>query len=142
MNPTRRSILSALGLSLPFGLHAGARAAARPAAAAPTLRFRPFEEAVREAFAGPGATSTRYRIEVGASETIQAGVQGCYNARPFAGFSAGSLRIVRTGSEPGPIRQGVRLYVTTVDVVRVDGPPAEAGRPLDFASLPPAPMFS
>ena len=42
-------------------------------------------------------------VEVGHSEQVQAGVQGCHNDRPFAGFPAGHLRIVRTGSEPGPV---------------------------------------
>jgi len=50
---------------------------------------------------------------------------------------------VRTGSEPGPVRQGVRLYVSTVDVALTGGlTPGIASRPLNYASLPPAPAFS
>ncbi|MDG3005052.1 hypothetical protein [Paludisphaera mucosa] len=149
MPHSRRSVLSALGAALPFGLgesvRAGADALKAPADAAPTLRFRPFEDAVREAFAGPGdgRGSTCRRVEIGCSEQVQAGVQGCCNDRPFAGFPAGRLRIVRSGFEPGPVRGGVRLYVATLDVVRTDGRPADGpGRPLDFASLPPAPILA
>jgi hypothetical protein len=154
---SRRSLLSAFGLALPFGLGARAGSAATSIGPAPVLRFRPFEEAVRAAFAGCGPASgpgTRddsaghgrmppcRQIEVGHSELIRAGVQGCYNDRPFAGFPAGHLKIVRAGSEPGPVRRGVRLYVSTVDVVLTGGPaPGGPGRPLDFASLPPAPSF-
>ncbi|WP_165251489.1 hypothetical protein [Paludisphaera soli] len=145
MTTSRRSILSALGAALPFGLGLGASAVAAPTAAAgpaPALRFRPFEDALREAFAGPGAAPCR-RVEVGGSEQVRAGLQGCCNDRPFAGFAAGRLRIVRAGFEPGPIRQGVQLYVATVDVALADGPPSAApGRPIDFASLPPAPTFA
>ena len=62
-----------------------------------------------------------------------------HNDRPFAGFPAGHLRIVRTGCEPGPVIRGVRLYVATVDVALAGGP---GGRMLDFASLPPVPVFT
>ncbi len=146
MTTSRRSILSALGAALPFGLGLGASAVAAPATAdgpAPTLRFRPFEDAVREAFAGPGAAGACRRLEVGGSDLVRAGLQGCCNDRPFAGFAAGRLRIVRAGFQPGPTRQGVQLYVATVDVALADGPPSAApGRPIDFASLPPAPTFA
>jgi len=132
----RRSVLAALGLAVPFGIPARA-AATGPA---PGLRFRSFEDAVREAFASAGSDGTPYRrVEVGHSDEVRAGLQGCHNDRPFAGFPAGHLRIVRTGCEPGPAVNGVRLYVATVDVAVVGGP---GGRPLDFASLPPAPVFT
>lgn len=141
---SRRSILGALGAALPFGLGAGLGAARGEAAPAPRLRFRPFEDAVREAFSarGPSDDGTCHRIEVGDSDLIRAGVQGCYNDRPFAGFPAGHLRIVRSGSGPGPTHQGVRLYISAVDVALTGGPTREdRGRPLDFGSLPPAPIF-
>ncbi len=134
MDPTRRSLVSALGLVIPFGL------AARPRAATPTpvLRLRPFEDAVREAFADAGAEQWPCRrIEVGHSEVVEAGLQGCCNDRPFAGFPAGRLRIVRCGSAPGPSRGGVRLWVATVDVVLTGG--RGDARPIDFTSLPAAP---
>jgi len=142
---SRRSLLSAIGVALPFGLGGLARASSTPSgtANAPVLRFRSFEEAVREAFASHDRTSPCRRVEVGHSELVQAGVQGCHNDRPFAGFPAGHLRIVRTGSGPGPVRGGVRLHVSTVDVVLTGGlSPAVPSRPLDFASLPPAPILS
>ena len=152
MIQSRRSLLSALGLALPFGLGARVGASPTPVGTAPSLRLRPFEEAVREAFADHGRTTSGdvagrtfpcRRVEVGHSEQIQAGVQCCHNDRPFAGFPAGHLRIVRTGSEPGPVRRGVRLYVSTVDVALTGGlTPGVSSRPLDFASLPPAPTFS
>ena len=144
MNPSRRSLLAALGWTLPLGLGARAGAAAAPAgAAAPNLRFRPFEDAVRAAFAASAPIGTCHRVEVGPCEAVRAGVQGSHNDRPFAGFPAGHLRIVRTGSEPGPERDGVRLYVATVDVARTGGlAPGDAGRPLDFATLPPAPTLA
>ena len=138
----RRSVLAALGLAVPFGLDTRAAAATGPA---PGLRLRSFEDAVREAFASagpapPGAPDgvPCRRVEVGHSDEVRAGLQGCHNDRPFAGFPAGHLRIVRTGAEPGPAVRGVRLYVATVDVAAAGG---AAGRPLDFASLPPAPVF-
>ncbi|MFO0799505.1 MAG: hypothetical protein U0804_18710 [Gemmataceae bacterium] len=129
----RRSVLAALGLAVPFGIPARA-AAVGPA---PGLRFRSFEDAVRAAFAAPGDGPRR--VEVGHSDDVRAGLQGCHNDRPFAGFPAGRLRIVRTGCEPGPLVGGVRLYVATVDVALADGP---GDRPLDFGSLPPAPVFA
>ena len=121
----RRTVLSALGLALPFGLAARAGSAA-PTGPPPVLRFRPFEEAVREAFAvvPPDESFPCRRVEVGHADALQTGVQGCHNDRPFAGFPAGHLRIVRAGSEPGPAVGGVRLYASTVDVVLTD-----AGRP-------------
>lgn len=80
--------------------------------------------------------------EVGHSADVLAGVQGCHNDRPFAGFPAGHLRIVRTGSGPGPVVGGVRLYVATVDVVLTGGRTAdEPSRPLNFATLPAAPIL-
>ena len=98
---------------------------------------------MRTAFSERGQSSSCRRIEIGHSEQVRAGVQGCHNDRPFAGFPAGHLRIVRTGSEPGPMDRGVRLYVSTVDVALTGGlTPGIASRPLDFASLPPAPSFS
>jgi hypothetical protein len=150
MMTSRRSILSAIAFGLPFGLGARLRACAPPLAAVPTLRFRLFEEEVRAAFAdnGPlskaaGQTVLCRRVEIGHCEQVQTGIQGCHNDRPFAGFPAGYLRIVRTGSEPGPVRQGVRLYVSTADVALTGGlTPGIPSRPLNFASLPPAPAFS
>jgi hypothetical protein len=144
-NLNRRSLLSAFGVALPFGIGTQVKASATPPA--PSLRLISFEEAVRYAFsdrfsAGVQSCDCR-RIEVGHSETVQGGVQGCYNDRPFAGFPAGYLRIVRTGSEPGHVRQGVRLYISTVDVILTGGLQRDVpSRPLDFASLPAAPSFS
>lgn len=154
MPHSRRSLLSAIACTLPFGLGARAGASATPAGTAPVLRLRPFEEAVREAFADHGRTPSHdgarrgetspcRRVEVGHSEQVRAGVQGRHNDRPFAGFPTGHLRIVRTGSEPGPVWRGVRLYISTADVVLTGGlPPGVPSRPLDFASIPPAPTFS
>ena len=136
----RRSVLAALGLAVPFGIDP--RASAAPVGPAPGLRFRSFEEAVREAFASAGPADDGVpwrRVEVGHSDAVQAGLQGCHNDRPFAGFPAGHLRIVRTSCEPGPAVNGVRLYTATVDVAVVGGP---GGRPLDFAAVPPAPVFA
>ena len=144
---SRRSILASLGITLPFGL--GARAGASPGLAgqAPALRFRPFEESLRAAFSASGRAkapdstpaSPCARVEVGHSDLLRAGVQGCHNDRPFAGFPAGHLRIVRAGTEPGPAWQGVRLYVSTVDVALTGGLTAgDPSRPLDFATLPAA----
>lgn len=136
MTHDRRSVLAALGLAVPFGIDT--RAGAAPAGPALGLKFVPFEEAVRAAFAAPADAPWR-RVEVGHSDEVRAGLQGCVNDRPFAGFAAGQLRILRTGCEPGPAVRGVRLFVATVDVVADD---AEPGRPLDFATLPPAPVFA
>ena len=141
MPQTRRSLLSAIGVALPFGIGARVGAPPVPTEEAPVLRFRSFEEAVRTAFAERSASCLR--IEIGHSERVRAGVQGCHNDRPFAGFPAGHLRIIRTGSEPGPIYRGVRLYVSTVDVAITGGLTTDiVSRPLDFATLPPAPSFS
>jgi hypothetical protein len=143
MNQTRRSLLSAIGVALPFGIGTRLGACPTSAEAAPVLRFRSFEEAVRKAFSEHGQSPSHRRVEIGHSEQVRAGVQGCHNDRPFAGFPAGHLRIVRTGSEPGPMDRGVRLYVSTVDVALTGGlRPGIASRPLDFASLPPAPSLS
>ncbi|QEL20653.1 hypothetical protein [Limnoglobus roseus] len=134
MNQDRRSVIAAVGLALPFGLTAQA---SPPVGPPPELRLQSFEGAVRNAFRD--GTSGCRRIAVGHSAEIKAGVQGCTNDRPFAGFPAGRLRIVRSGSEPGPIVGGVRLYLTTVDVILTHQRPG--GRPLDFASLMPAPVL-
>jgi hypothetical protein len=146
MSHDRRSVLTAIGLALPFGIDTRLSAATLPTGPAPVLRLRSFEEAVREAFRTaalqPSGTLACRRIEVGHSEEVLAGIQGCYNDRPFAGFPAGHLRIVRAGSGPGPIIHGVRLYVATVDVVLTGGRTDELpDRPLDFAKLPPAPTL-
>lgn len=140
MPQTRRSLLAILGSILPVGLtHQGATASAITPDG-PQLRFRSFEEAVRNAFEQSPAGS--HQIEVGHSERIQSGVQGCHNDRPFAGFAAGRLRIVRAISEPGPVWQGVRLYVARVEVARNDGFATDSPtRPLDFALLPAAPTL-
>jgi hypothetical protein len=147
MSHDRRSVLAALGLVLPLSIPGRAATTAAPGARPPVLRLRSFEEAVREAFA-IARTSTASepfpcrRIEVGHSALLVTGVQGCHNDRPFAGFSAGYLRIVRTGSEPGPVVCGVRLYVSTVDVALVSSRDCGApSRPLDFSVLPPAPVL-
>lgn len=143
MDHGRRSVLAALGLAAPFGFWGRADAASSPGGP-PALRLRPFEQAVREAFAsaGPHASDEPFpcrRVEVGHSDLLRLGIQGCHNDRPFAGFPAGHLRIVRTGSEPGPAVGGVRLYVSTVDVAHTAGRPGDAlSRPLDFAALPAA----
>jgi hypothetical protein len=153
MNLSRRSFLSAIGIALPFGLGARVVAASTPIGNAPVLQFRSFEDGVREAFSVHGRASLNdaggkgemfpcRRVEIGHSEQVRAGVQGCHNARAFAGFAAGHLRIVRTGSEPGPPWQGVRLFVSTVDIALTGGlTPGVPSRPLDFASMPPAPTF-
>ena len=142
MSHDRRSVLSAIGLALPFGLPVRAGTSA-PVERPPVLRFRLFEEAVREAFGSlgdrPGEPFPCRRVEVGHSPLLQTGVQGCHNDRPFAGFPAGHLRIVRAGSEPGLVVGGVRLCVYAVDVVLTNGRDLSApSRPLDFALLPPA----
>lgn len=142
MNATRRSLVSLLGLLVPYGLLARAAGSGN----GPALRFRRFEDAVREAFRdetpSPNTPLPRRRFEVGHSDVVQAGVQGCHNDRPFAGFPAGHLRIVRSGAEPGPAHGGVRLYVTTVEVVLTGGRPhGGPSRPLDFATIPPAPVL-
>ena len=129
----RRSVLAALGAALPFAVPRWATAGP-----APGLRLRAFEDAVREAFHGPATADGCRRVPVGHSDLVAAGVQGCVNDRPFAGFPAGGLRVVRCGAEPGPAVGGVRLYAAFVDVAVNDG---AAGRPLDFAALPPAPVL-
>ena len=136
MNQERRQVLAAIGLALPIGL-ARAANSATAAGPPPVLGFRHFEDAVRDAFAD-NPTGCR-RVEVGHADVLLAGAQGCHNDRPFAGFPAGHLRIVRVGSEPGPVRGGVRLYVCTVDVTVTTGGDS---RPLDFAALPPAPVLA
>ncbi|MBP3955634.1 hypothetical protein J8F10_10110 [Gemmata sp. G18] len=149
MSHDRRSVLTAIGLALPFGIDTRLSAAA-PVGPAPVLRLRSFEEAVRAAFGAlvlPAGTvrfadEPYHRIEIGHSEEVLAGLQGCHNDRPFAGYPAGHLRIVRSGSGPGPIVGGVRLYVATVDVALTGGRTDWLqDRPLDFATLPPAPVL-
>ena len=137
MNQERRQVLTAIGLALPIGLFraAGTGTAGPP----PVLGFRPFEDAVWAAFAGD-PTGTR-RVEVGHADVLLAGAQGCHNDRPFAGFPAGHLRIIRVGSEPGPACGGVRLYVCAVDVF-VTGGAGDESRLLDFSLLPPAPVLA
>ncbi|VTS00617.1 unnamed protein product [Gemmata massiliana] len=147
----RRSVLATIGLALPFGLGTRLTAATPAVGPAPALRFRPFEEAVRGAFAAgthlpsaasSGETRPCHRIEIGHAEELLVGVQGCWNDRPFAGFSTGQLRIVRFGSGPGPIVHGVRLYVATVDVALTgEREGTFPGRPLNFDLLPPAPIL-
>lgn len=142
----RRSVLATIGLALPLGLDGRAGASSRPTGPAPVLRLVPFEEAVRAAFASgaalPGEEFPCRRIEIGHSDEVLAGLQGCYNALPFAGFPAGHLRVVRAGFGPGPMVGGVRLYVSTVDVALTGGRECDLpGRPLDFALLPPAPAL-
>jgi len=143
----RRSVLSVLGLSLPFGFFTRGSEVGPP----PVLRFLSFEEAVRQAFAdppppaipGPAPDSpTCRRIEVGHSERLQYGVQGCENDRLFAGFPKCRLRIIRTGFEPGPVRGGARLYIATVDITLNETPLGDTPRRLlDFRLLRPAPTF-
>lgn len=143
---SRRSLLSTLGVALPLGL--GSRTLIESVDSVPALWFRPFEEAVREAFAdvdavADGRSCPRRRVEIGDSDRVRAGLQGCHNDRPFAGFAAGRLRIVRAGSGPGPVRGGVRLYVSTVEIVLTNGLVTPVpSRPIDFSSLPPAPTLS
>ncbi len=153
MRHSRRTVLSAFGVALPFGLRARASDPSIGPRRPVLVRFRPFEEAVRAAFAtrADGSSSQGFdgeegwigrRIEVGDSDLVRAGLQGCHNDRKFAGFPQGALRIVQTGFGPGPERGGARLYVSTVDVVltsTLNG--RTSSRPLDFASLPPAPLF-
>jgi hypothetical protein len=145
MSHDRRTVLAAIGLMLPFGLGGRARAAA-PVGPPPVLRFRPFEDALREAFASgdddPCVVLPCRRVEVGHSDLLQAGVQGCHNDRPFAGFPSGHLRIIRVGCEPGRALGGVRLFVCAVDVVLTGGRDRGPSRPLDFAALPPAPVLA
>lgn len=129
MNRDRRSVITALGLALPLGLANRAAAAVGPP---PGLGFRSFEAGVRDL--RPGEVR---RVEVGHCDALHAGLAGCCNDHPFAGVPAGRLRIVRTGCEPGPAVNGVRLYAAFVDVTLSDEP----GRPFDFAALPPAAVF-
>ena len=141
MNHDRRAALAAFGLAAPFGV-------GRLAGAAPLYRggnvgiaLRSFENGVREAFRlfAPADAPAWRRVAVGHSPAVESGLQGCVNDRPFAGFLPGRLRVVRTGTEPGPTIGGVRLYLATVDLIRND--PDTPGRPFDFASLPPAPIL-
>lgn len=135
MFPTRRSVLSALGLLIPAGLLGRERTSVPPA-----LAFRSFEEGVRQALASRNGNSRCFRVEVGFCEAMRAGIQGCHNDRPFGGIAAGGLRIVRVGSAPGPVIGNVRLYVSYVDLIETL-PGEISGTPLDFATLPPAPFL-
>ena len=59
---------------------------------------------------------------------------------PNPDSSGGSLETIASGSE---LAIGIRLHVTTVDVVVAAGLPRDIPRrPLDFASLPPCASFS
>ena len=142
MNQDRRAMLAALGLAVPFGFERWAQAipTLTPGTAV-GLTLRPFEDGVREAFRlfAPADAPAWRRVAVGHGTAVEAGLQGCVNDRPFAGFPPGCLRIIRTGSEPGPSIGGVRLYQATVDLIRSDQ--TTPGRPFDFASLPPAPVL-
>lgn len=138
---SRRSILAVLGAALPFGL--GTRAAATATSYANLeLKFRSLEDALRSATVGR-REGNLLTVEVGDSEEVRSGLQGSHNSRPFAGFPAGHLRIIRTGSGPGPAFGGVRLYTTTLEIECTGGRalPSES-RPLDFASLPAAPFIA
>lgn len=150
MSPcNRRSLLSTFTAVFPLSLAPTATATAGTDPA-PRLGFRPVEDAVREAFArqsrggaSPLSTGCTCRVEIGPSGALLGGLPGRRNSRPFAGFPAGQLRIVRTSTEPGPIRHGVRLYVTTVEIAWTGERSADdPGHPLDFATLPPAPALS
>ncbi len=153
MKLSRRTLLSAFSVALPFGIGSRIPGSEIASEGPPLIRFRSFETAVRAAFAGPpesdsgervgdGDETFCRRIEVGDSELVRAGLQGCQNDRPFAGFAEGALRIVRTGFAPGPARRGARLYVSTIDIALTDSlTDRSPGRPLDFTSLPPAPSF-
>lgn len=144
MSHDRRSVLAALGLALPLGLTGRRGTAAPPTTAPPVVRLRAFEELVREAFARaplPGESAHCRRVEVGVCDLLHTGIQGCHNDRPFAGFAPATLRIVRTGSELGPVVGGTRLCVSTVDVVTGRLLSDLPARPLDFTLLPPAPVL-
>lgn len=141
MNHDRRAMLAAFGLAVPFGFDRWAPATPLAKGTTVGITLRSFEDGVREAFRlfeSAGAPAWR-RVAVGHGPAVEAGLQGCVNDRPFAGFLPGSLRIVRTGTEPGPTVGGVRLYLATVDVIRTD--PTVPGRPFDFSCLPPAPIL-
>lgn len=142
MTTDRRTFLGILGLAAPFAPRAVATVAG---VLLPTsLRFRTFEDGVREVFPTlPDGQRTTHdlaprRVEVGCSEAVRVGLQGCVNRQPFAGHPAGALRITRTSCEPGPEVGGVWLLVTWVDVTLAPSHQSFAGRPLDFATLPPA----
>jgi len=141
MDHNRRAILSTIGLTVPLALERWASAAPPAETSSMVLKLQTFEGGVREAFrlshrAGPSA---KRRVAVGHGPAVEAGLQGCVNDRAFAGFPQGCLRIIQTSLEPGPTINGVRLYLATVDLMRSN--PDTSGRPLDFASLPPAPIL-
>jgi len=141
MNHDRRAVLAAFGLAIPFGVDRFAGASPLFTGGSVGITLRSFEDGVREAFRlfAPVDAPAWRRVAVGHGPAVEVGLQGCVNDRPFAGFLPRCLRIVRTGSEPGPTVGGVRLYLATVDLIRND--PTIPGRPLDFASLPPAPVL-
>ena len=145
MPQTRRSLLTAVGTAVPLAIASQARSEA----AAPTfedgpltVRYQKFEDAVRRAFAQPAADGTKpRRVEVGANELFEAGLQGCTNREPFAGFRPGQLRIVRAGSAPGPAVRGFRAYISWVELVADENPTA-GRRKVDFTANAPAPQFA
>lgn len=144
----RRTVLSALGVLFPAAFVERVLASDGGSDAPPVLRFRSFEDALRSALPGAdrsaaGGPTVARGVEVGHSDLVARGLQGCHNERPFAGCPAGHLRIVRAGSGPGPVVGGVRLYVHTVDVAFASGHAVGAdSRPLDFALIPPAPVLA
>jgi hypothetical protein len=133
MYPDRRSVLGALGIGFPFLAHSMGVSASSLGPA--SLRMIRFEDAVREALLS-NAVKQVHRVAVGWCELVQSGLQGCVNMYSFAGQPAGCLRIVRTGSEPGPVINGARLCQAFVDLIRSD--PNLPGRKIDYAGLQPA----
>lgn len=143
MPHNRRTILAAMGSLFPFGFGKRTRAAALPEQP-PLVEFRSFEDALRKALLASKKTVNTLpccRVEVGHSDLLLSGVQGCHNDRAFAGFPIGHLRIIRIASEPGPNLGGIRLYVCTLDVVVTGGRNCGLSRPFDFAVVPPAPVL-
>jgi hypothetical protein len=148
MDYGRRNVLAALGVAAaPLGLVGRVLASPATDAGFPVLHFRSFEDAVRGAFSHNISSKCREvpfsrRIPVGDCELLRIGIQGCHNDRPFAGFPTGRLRIIWTGSEPGPAVGGVRLYISTVEIALLDGNADNShSRPLNFAAIPPAPSL-
>ncbi|MFO0959874.1 MAG: hypothetical protein U0800_20975 [Isosphaeraceae bacterium] len=138
---TRRNWISSTGAALPI-LWQGRSPASAPELPPQAIRLRPFEESVRAAFGEAPERGSCRRIEVGDSDLVRAGVQGCHNTTAFAGFPPGQLTIVRSSAGPGPPRGGLRLYVTAVEVRwNPEHVPERSTRGLDFARIPPAPFF-
>lgn len=140
----RRKVITALGLALPLALPSRLGAAQHPV---PCLRFVSVEDGLIAALRATGTRSSWHGfpcvgVEVGHSDLVATGVQGCFNSQPFAGFPHGHLRIVRTSSEPGPAVGGVRLYLTTLEIAVTGGRNHAKGQPLDFTRLPAAPRLS